>query len=180
MEGPLTLEGVISFLLETPLFADLDATELAEIVKIIQVQRLRAGQTVFREGDPGDAWYVLFEGVAAVTKESAAGPGREIARLEPPACFGEMAVIDGSARSATIKASTDLTLFRFRRGPFQDLLEEGSLAAYKLILAMARILSQRHRRLTQQISELVEREHEHTREGQSHLGDLADSYKVSE
>jgi CRP-like cAMP-binding protein len=178
MEGPLTLEGVISFLLETPLFADLDATELAEIVKIMQVQRLRAGQTVFREGDPGDAWYVLFEGTAGVSKEGVAGAARDIARLEAHACFGEMAVIDGSARSATIRAQSDLTLFRFRRGSFQDLLEEGSLAAYKLVLAMARILSQRHRRLTQQISELVEQDHAH--KGQSPLGTLADSYKVSE
>jgi CRP-like cAMP-binding protein len=87
-------------------------------------------------------------------------------------------VIDGSARSATIRAQSDLTLFRFRRGSFQDLLEEGSLAAYKLVLAMARILSQRHRRLTQQISELVEQDHAH--KGQSPLGTLADSYKVSE
>ena len=93
--GALTLEQTIMFLLETPLFEQLSATELAEVVGIMQVQRLREGQVLFREGDEGDAWYVIFEGMCSVRKESDVGPSRHIADLGPWTCFGEMAVLDG-------------------------------------------------------------------------------------
>jgi CRP-like cAMP-binding protein len=179
MEGQLTLEGVINFLLETPLFADLDPTELAEIVRIMQVQRLRPGQSVFREGEVGDAWFVIYEGRASVSKDNGFGPARNIANLEPHACFGEMAVLDGSERSATVKAETELTLFRFRRAPFQDLMEEGSLAAFKLVTAMARVLCARQRSLNRQIADLLEREADHGPVKQG-LGPIIDNYSVSE
>ena len=70
MGSTITLESIITFLLETPMFGDLDAAELSEIVHIMQVLRLRDGQTVFREGDRGDSWYVLFEGAAEVLKDT--------------------------------------------------------------------------------------------------------------
>ena len=98
--GALTLEQTIMFLLETPLFEQLSATELAEVVGIMQVQRLREGQVLFREGDEGDAWYVIFEGMCSVRKESDVGPSRHIADLGPRTCFGEMAVLDGKAKRA--------------------------------------------------------------------------------
>ena len=60
----ITLEQIINFLLEAPMFAELDAAELSEIVHIMQVQKVRAGSAVFREGDAGDAWYVIFAGQA--------------------------------------------------------------------------------------------------------------------
>src|SRR5678815_4978322 len=62
MSAPLSLEEILNFLLETPLFGDLDAHELSEVVHIMQVQGLRQGQTVFAENQEGDAWYVLYEG----------------------------------------------------------------------------------------------------------------------
>jgi CRP-like cAMP-binding protein len=155
MEQSISLESVVGFLVSTPLFDGLDPAERADVVRIMEVKRLREGEKVFQEGDPGDAWYVISEGTARVVKEGAGG-AREIARLTRGECFGEMAILDGSARSATVEASGDLTLFRFRRARFEDLLEQGSLGAYKLVVAMARVLSQRQRELTRQLAELTE------------------------
>jgi CRP-like cAMP-binding protein len=101
-----------------------------------------------------------------------------LALLEPGACFGEMAILDGSPRSATVRAAGPLTVFRFRREPFEELLEQGSLAAFKLVAAMARVLSQRHRKLTGQLSELLSRDAAPT--ARAELGGLVDRYKVSE
>ena len=70
MNGELTLEQVIAFLVDAPMFGDLDASELSQVVQVMQVQRLRAGQWVFREGDIGDAWYVVFDGEVEVVDES--------------------------------------------------------------------------------------------------------------
>src|SRR5262245_7744491 len=104
MDQPISLENVISFLVATPLFGGLDPVERGEIMRIMEVRRLTAGERVFHEGDPGDAWYVIFEGRVRVLKTTPAGQVG-IASLDPGACFGEMAILDGSARSATIEAT---------------------------------------------------------------------------
>jgi CRP-like cAMP-binding protein len=154
MDQPITLETVVRFLVETPLFDRLDAAERAEVARIMEIERLVDGEQVFREGDSGDAWYVIFEGQASVLKHVEDGQ-LHIAVLERGSCFGEMAILDGQARSASVIAQGPLTVFRFRRARFEELLDEGSLGAYKLVLGMARMLSQRHRNLTQTLSDLA-------------------------
>ena len=151
MDQPISLETVVSFLVATPLFDGLDAAERAEVVRIMEVERLTDGEAVFQEGDPGDAWYVIFEGRASVMKSAADGAWK-IRVMERGECFGEMAILDGHPRSATVRADGPLTVFRFRRTRFDQLLEQGSLGAYKLVLGMARMLSQRHRELTHALS----------------------------
>ncbi len=179
--GAPSLEQIITFLLETPLFEELDPTELAEVVGIMQLQRLREGQVLFREGDDGDAWYVIYQGACQVTKDAPFGPNRKIATLGPRACLGEMAVLDGSARSAAVAASEASTLLRFRRNHFASLLASGSLAAYKLVHAMARLLSQRQRALTLQLTELIAEEPTDRRAAlRAQIGGLLDSSTVSE
>ena len=152
----LTLEGIITFLLDTPMFGDLDASELAEIVHIMQIQRVRDGQGVFAEGDAGDAWYVVHQGEVLVTKEQLLGPPRELAVLGSKACFGEMALIDGSPRSAAVGAKGDCTLFRFPKGDFDQLLEDDNLAAFKLVREMAKVLCERQRGMTQRLSSAID------------------------
>ena len=178
MDTPVTLEHVIRFLLETPLFEDLEPSELAEVVGIKQVQLLRDAQRVFGEGD---AWYVIFDGDVAVTKDTSFGPGRNIALLDSRSIFGEMAVLDGSARSAAVSARGETTLFKFPRADFQELVEGGSLAAYKLVYAMARVLCQRQRAITQQLSDVIEEQPAEPKGAlKASLGDLLDTYSVSE
>jgi CRP-like cAMP-binding protein len=128
--------------------------ELAEIVQIMQIQRLREGQFVFRQGDAGDAWYVLYDGLAEVLKETETGSGA-VASLGATACFGEMAVLDGSVRSATIRAKETCTAFRFPRTEFQGLLDENNLAAYKLVYQMALVLAARQRNTTTRVAEML-------------------------
>lgn len=179
MDQAISLETVIRFLVTTPQLVGLDQAERAEVVRIMQVQRLQGGETIFREGEAGDAWYVVFEGQAEVIKETAAG-GRRLALLDPGACFGEMAILDGSARSATVKAVSPLTIFRFRRPEFEELLADGSLAAYKLVLTMARSLSERQRRLTRQLCDLTERDASGGQPMRAELSSLVDSFQLSE
>lgn len=151
----ITLEQIITFLLETPMFGDLDAAELSQIVHIMQLQRVREGQPIFREGDPGDAWYVIYEGGAEVHKSTDFLPARRIATLSPRSCFGEMAILDHSPRSASVVALAETTVFRFPRKDFEALLGEGNLAAYKLVYEMAKVLCARARSTTQQLSEAL-------------------------
>lgn len=180
MEPGTTLEQVIQFLLETPLFQDLDASELAEVVQIMQIQRFRPDQAIFKEGEEGNAWYVIFEGEARVDKRNPFTPSREVALLGPHSCFGEMAILDESARSATITAQESITAFRFPAIQFQMLLEEGNLAAYKLIHAMAKTLCDRQRRLNQQLSDLIEESDTDSIGLRSRVGPLLEESSISE
>jgi len=154
MDQTISLDAVIGFLVSTPLFDGLDSSERADVVRIMEVRRLQEGEQIFKEGDPGDAWYVVFEGEARVVKDEY-GVRRDVATLGSGTCFGEMAILDGSPRSASVEAGGPLTVFRFQRARFNGLLDQGSLGAYKLVLGMARTLSLRQRQLTRQVSELM-------------------------
>ncbi len=151
----ITLEQIILFLLEAPMFGDLDEAELSQIVHIMQIQRLRDGQVIFREGDPGDAWYVIFSGGAEVHRSDDPLPPRRIATLGPRSCFGEMAILDHSPRSATVLARGEATVFRFPRKDFEHLLHAGNLAAYKLVYEIAKVLCGRARSTAQKLSEAL-------------------------
>jgi CRP-like cAMP-binding protein len=121
MELSLTLEQVIDFLLETTLFGELDAGELGDIVQIMQIQRFRQDQAIFSEGDAGNAWYVIYSGEGSVEKRDPFSPTREVAILGPHACFGEMAILDDSPRSASVIATKETTAFRFPAAMFEVL-----------------------------------------------------------
>lgn len=153
-DAELTLEQVIAFLVDAPMFGDLDPAELSQMVHIMQVHRLAGGQWVFREGDPGDAWYVVYEGEVEVIKEAPEAE-RVIAILGRRACFGEMAILDGSPRSASVRATRPTTVFRFPRQQFSRLLAEGNLSAYKLVYQIALVLVSRQRRTTSRLVDLM-------------------------
>ena len=101
----VTLDTVVTFVSTTALFASLDAAEGSEVVRIMEVQHFTDGEDVFREGDPGDAWFILFDGKATVLKQAGGGT-REIATLERGTVFGEIAMLDGQSRSATVRAGS--------------------------------------------------------------------------
>ena len=70
------------------------------------IERLEAGATVIREGDPADRFYVIAEGCAVVTR-GAMGCSKELARLGPGEYFGEMGMITGQPRNATVRISDE-------------------------------------------------------------------------
>ena len=155
MDQPISLDTVVGFLVTTPLFDGLDPAERAEVVRIMEVEQRSDGEYVFHEGDPGEAWYVIYDGRVRVLKAAHSGTW-QIKFLERGDCFGEMAILDGETRSASVQAAGPLTVFRFRRARFEQLLDQGSLGAFKLVLGMARMLSRRHRELTQRLAEIKE------------------------
>lgn len=158
MAGPLNLEQLIIFLMDAPMFGDLDPVELSEVVHIMQVQHVREGQVVFEEGAPGDAWFVVYDGTVEVVVDTGTEEGdRILVSYGPRSCFGEMAVLDGSPRSATVRAASDGMILKFPRAAFQVLLDQGNLAAYKLVVQMAKVLATRQRESTTRIVDMLRR-----------------------
>ena len=155
MNQKLNLEIVINFLLETEMFKGLTVSELSEIASVMDIQKFQASETIFKEGDIGDGWYVLFDGAIQVSKHLPFQKTKRVAILDKHACFGEMAILDLTPRSATILTLTACIVFRFPRRKFERLLEEGKLGAYKLVYGMACTLAKRQRQLNVQIAELT-------------------------
>lgn len=100
-----------------------DQAERDRLRKAGRGLELAAGQWVFRQGDPATAMYVVDSGTVAILLEGRDDTGqRELARLGPDQLFGEMAMIDGSPRSASARALDDARLIAIEREDFIDLL----------------------------------------------------------
>ena len=154
ISSSINLETVVRFLLETELFSHLTTSELSEMTTILEIQRYVKGETIFQEGDIGDAWYVLYEGAVSVRKHVPFQDDSKVATLHQSAVFGEMAILTSTPRSATIVAVKNVIVMRFARRKFERLLEEGKLGGYKLIQGMGVVLSDRHRGLTEKVADL--------------------------
>jgi putative peptide zinc metalloprotease protein len=100
-----------------PFFRGLDALELDRIAARLVTRRVPAGQVVMSEGDPGDRYYVVRDGQAEVSIA-----GGRIRRLGKGDGFGELALLFGHPRSATVTAVTDLVLAGLGREDFQRLV----------------------------------------------------------
>jgi len=178
MSTSITLEELIVFLLGAPMFGDLDETELSQIVHLMQVQYLRAGQVVFREGTAGDAWYVVYAGSVEVFTGGMGASERPLATIGPPGCFGEMAILDGSPRVATVRAREASTVLKFPREGFERLIRDGNLAAYKLVYHMAKVLAARQRGVTQRLNEVLAQQE--YAEVHGHLSPLVEAASLAE
>lgn len=100
-------------LASTPLFAGLSQEALESLVQQLTLVQLAKGEVLFREGDPGDALYVICEGEVSVAAE---GPPRvEMARMGPGSFIGEVALMIDQPRSATVTATLDAELLRIDR-----------------------------------------------------------------
>jgi CRP-like cAMP-binding protein len=107
-------------LASTPLFAGLSQEALEKLVQQLTLVHLGHGEVLFREGDPGDALYVIVEGEVAVLAE---GPPRvEMARLGAGSFIGEVALMTDQPRSATVQAIADAELLRIDRKTLSNVL----------------------------------------------------------
>jgi signal transduction histidine kinase/RimJ/RimL family protein N-acetyltransferase len=104
-----------------PLFAKLAPSELARVRSVATEVTLPAGGLLMAEGDPGDALYLLLEGELAVTKHLG-GAEVGLARVGPGAVQGEIAVLEGGVRRATVRALVPSRLLRLGRDDLFDVL----------------------------------------------------------
>jgi CRP-like cAMP-binding protein len=122
--GRLRPAEVIRRLKATALFGSFDSPSLATLARSAQIVALPAGKTIFRAGDPGDELYVIARGAAYVL---AGGDGEVedhiIDELASGAMFGEIAMLSGERRSATLRTATATLLIRISRAALFSILD---------------------------------------------------------
>jgi anion transporter len=106
-----------------PLFSGLSREDIAKILGRLEEKVFDAGTTVFSQGDKGDSFYFIQSGAVQVVLEGGGGRRESIAVLGPQDWFGEMALLSGEPRSATIITVKDTTVWRLTREAWNELIE---------------------------------------------------------
>ncbi|MEK8131199.1 Npt1/Npt2 family nucleotide transporter [Paenibacillus filicis] len=133
----------VRMLSQIGLFQGLTGRELAALGASLQLVRAEGGETVIREGESGDALYIIREGTADVLRA-----GQRVGQLGGGDCFGEMAVLTRSVRAATVAPVGSSMLWRLDSGSFYELLFDHR----EIALSMMAILSRRLRTVNREVS----------------------------
>jgi len=120
-------------LAQVPLFSGLKKKELERIARTMRERTVETNQALAVEGKEGVGFFLIESGTALVTVG-----GEERRTLGPGDHFGEIALIDGGPRSATVVATTDLVCYGLTYWEFRPLVEHNGTIAWKLLRALAR------------------------------------------
>jgi CRP/FNR family transcriptional regulator, cyclic AMP receptor protein len=148
-------ESNVALLQRVPLFNDLSREDLAEISRVAVPRSYPKGVRVFHEGDRSDACYIVRNGDLRVTREHPDGRAIALATLGPGDIFGELAMLDGEARSASVEALTECQLLALPAGDVRRLLRGSSEITVKLVVALTRRLREANERIARQSFQTV-------------------------
>ncbi|MFN7135674.1 MAG: Crp/Fnr family transcriptional regulator [Myxococcales bacterium] len=139
----------------------LSEAEVRSLLELCGERSISRGEFLFREGDPGDALYVVVEGDVEVLKRDAGGTDRQLAKIGPGAILGEMSLIAGesSARTASARALSDVRALVLKSREFQARLKANDLAALKVVHNFAQVMSRRLLQMNQQIADALATAH---------------------
>jgi len=125
----------VELLQRVPLFADLERRELQRLAGSFKERNVRAGEAIATEGGGAAGFFLIDDGTARVTVR-----GQERGTLGPGDYFGEIALIDEGARTATVTAASDLRCYGMTFWDFRPLVEGDARIAWKLLQALAKKL----------------------------------------
>ena len=144
----MSIEDEVSVMRRIPLFAHITPQKLKLLAFTSERIMFDPGQTVFRQGDDGDAAYVIIDGQADVLVDAPNGP-ISVAKVERNALVGEVAILCDVPRTASIKALSRLDTLRITKAQFLELLTEYP----ELSIDIMKILAQRLARTSVELSD---------------------------
>ena len=112
-----------------PIFSECSRKELKAISKLVTPVEVKAGKELTRQGDPGREFMIIASGTATVIRDN-----EKVASRGPGDFFGELAVLAGVPRTATVVADTDMTVEALNRQEFSSLLDESPILAKKILV----------------------------------------------
>jgi CRP/FNR family cyclic AMP-dependent transcriptional regulator len=145
----------VELLSRVPLFSELSRKEIERISRVSVARSFPAGVRVFHEGDHSDACYLVRKGDLRVTREHPDGRAIALATLGAGDIFGELAMLDGEARSASVETLTDCELLALPAADVRRLLADHPGISVKLIAALTKRLRETNERVARQSFQTV-------------------------
>jgi len=136
-----------AFLSRIPLFAALAPEDLPDVLRALRPRSMRQGEVLFRQGDAGEAAYVVESGAVEIRVGELV-----VARMGPGEVFGELALIDGAPRSAQAVCVEAGALHALDKAELDFLRRNLRPAAYKILRVLAGTVSERLRETNEQIA----------------------------
>jgi CRP-like cAMP-binding protein len=140
--APLGASGA-RVLSHVPLFAGLSARDLRRVAGLAEETWFNPGRVVVQEGKPASSFYVILDGTARVTRR-----GRTVRKLSPGDHFGELALLTGGPRTASVIAETSLDTIRIQRPAFRKLLMKEPEVGLRLMAGLAERIAECERGVT--------------------------------
>ena len=134
-------DDVVALLAGTSLFADFDTASLHKIVPALQYDRISGGETLLRQGEAADSMYVVLAGRLRVFVQDPGGGERMVGEVGRGEVVGEMGVLIGGPRSATVRAVRDSEVVRLSTEAFEALVHEHPAMLTRLTRAIVRRLN---------------------------------------
>ena len=141
-----------------PLFASLDSKATAELGEYLTIHDYPRSATIFRNGDPGDAMYLIDVGRVRISITDADGAVVTLAELGAGDFFGEMAMLDGQGRSANATAIDDARLAKLTRDDFLSFMRSDPRVTLELLTALTQRLRRTDELLRHRVSRNVNQE----------------------
>jgi CRP-like cAMP-binding protein len=147
---------------DVPLFQGLNETECRQFAEIARYQEFAPGEEIISQGQVSQDLWILLEGKCDVIKIGKVGKRSSqpivLAELEPHSHFGEMSFFNSAPHSASVTAQTHVKLLKIARGDYEELIQEGCRAAYKVAYNTVQCLAERLRKMDDWVAELSAKE----------------------
>jgi uncharacterized membrane protein len=147
-----------SLLENVDFFENLDDADRARLAELVDLRELASGEKLFRAGDPGDSLFVVKTGQVELYIRDTTGQKIVLSHLEPGEIFGELALLDGGARTATALATADTTLIELDREDLLVLFQKAPTAALRLLSVMGHMTRKADELLKKRVSRNVNEE----------------------
>lgn len=120
-------ERGLAVLEHIPIFQGLTRSQLTGIQRLSDEVRYMKGAPIVKQGEPGDSFFVVLEGEAKVSIN-----GKKVATLYPGDFFGEISLLDGGPRTATVTSQTPMALLELSRKRFYKMIDREPAVALKI------------------------------------------------
>ncbi len=146
---------ISDYLVDVPIFAELDEVERVTLEKFMFFNRVATGDYVFKEGDKGDFVCFVASGVLEVLKQNQQGQVVVIASLGKGSSLGEMSLIDRLNRSASVRARSATALVVLTRKGFDMVLKMHPEIGIKILKGVASLLSMNLRKTSERLTDFM-------------------------
>jgi len=148
-------EEIALLLSNVNIFKNLTPNERIKIAKYFREKHYKSGERIVKEGEAGDRMFIISQGAVKVTKFLSETEEEVLANLVDGDLFGEMALLDGSPRSASVIAISPVKMFELYRVSLEEFIEKEPRIGVKVLHNLAKIMAERIRAAGDKIRDIL-------------------------